>query len=172
LFGDHDDTNIWKEPTMLTKDTLVQVHKSGASIPVEALSIGDLTYDSFSARYREIIDIKSRTVNLRSHPEFTPVVVQPNAFGVNIPSTRVSVSPQQEFLWLDKSDDAIPVLEPLTARELVFAALQEATNIEKQITYFVLFFDVPCFVICSGLVTFVASPTVFTMPVSQLRRRA
>ena len=157
---------------MLTSETLVQVRKSGASVPAGSLEIGDVVYDGFAGRYREISDILRRTVNTAITPELAPVPIRWGVFGRGIPKRDVHVSPEQKILSVFRPSDAIPFLETVVARNVDNTVLPKTQPNQKLVTYVALFFDGPCYVVCSDLLMFGYTPDILVDPPQQLRRRA
>ena len=155
---------------MITSETLVQVRKSGASKPAGELQIGDLIYDGFAGRYREISDILKRTVDTSLSPELTPVPIRWGTFSQGIPKRDVHVSPKQRILSVCRPKDAIPFLETVSAHNLNNTVLPKLPRHNTQVIYVALFFGGPCYMVCSDLLVFGYTPVVTKS--QQLRRRA
>lgn len=156
---------------MLTSKTLVQVRKSGASVPAGELQIGDVIYDRFAGRYREISDVLKRTVDTSASPELAPVPIRWGVFGRGVPARDVHVSPEQRILRICRPKNAIPFLESVSARDLDLTVLPHSPGHDTLVTYVALFFDGPCYVVCSDLLIFGYTPDIFVTEPQQLRRR-
>lgn len=91
---------------MIAKGMPVQIRRSGTSILVEQLEIGDLVYDPIADNYNEIVDILSRTTMRLSH---ALTRVPAGRFGPGWRRQDLLLSRQQLVGWPDRSQASAPV---------------------------------------------------------------
>jgi hypothetical protein len=90
---------------MIAKGMPVQIRRSGTSVPVERLEIGDLVYDPLIDNYIEIIDILSRkTTGLGDALTLLPA----GRLGPDKPRRDLLVSRQQPIGRIARLDSTAP----------------------------------------------------------------
>jgi hypothetical protein len=144
---------------MIAKGMPVQIRRSGTSVPVERLEIGDLVYDPLIDNYIEIIDILSRkTTRLGDALTLLPA----GQLGMDMPRRDLLVSRQQPIGRIARLNTSAP------ARLEFEAACHLGEECRVPSLLFALFCERPGCISVAGAMLRVFDPSSLDLPGSHL----